>query len=206
MHLKKYLFIMALMQGTLMAMGTPPKDQEKSFSLDELRAMLTKVQELRLLNEERNLPAISCTIKLLDTHNLLEIINKHPSSEREYIAEADKEGNYVLESSSSSTRGLKYHPVITRLCIDPENRHAPLITYRITNIEATRRDHLIPEESDITLSIPYATPRIFDLKICHNDQPAAQTLHLGLLIEKTTSPNLPEEIAIADAILKQESA
>jgi len=212
--------ILSLAKGpaALHAMEDSSQDSEQPPSLSEIKALVNELQELRLLNERRNLPALHCSVKLFDPSKIVGRTQKYLHSNRDYIAESDKEGKYILDSNDSSTSRLHYHPIITSLRIDPENRTAALITYRFTK---DSDEESAPHESDIALSITYATPRIFNVEIhdenetvlpaesgtvARNNETASQKLVLAILIEKTTSPSFKEEMEGTRLIHEKETA
>jgi hypothetical protein len=179
---------------------------------DVLRQYIKTLQTKRLLNEQRNppLPALEIFMILSDPDPKLatKFPRKPAETERCCIATPDEQGNYVIHQDSYSTCKVDYTPLLTEIKIDPENPIALLIGYRIVEGFPSKKT-ITPEPSDLTLSIPFATPCIREVAIVNEsnlqtDELASlvdlkniahKKLDLGIVIEKITHPDLEEEVA-----------
>lgn len=134
--------------------------------LNELKAQLKLIQDLRLLND---LPTLEITMSLFDPDPILarKFPPKPTLAQLCYIAEPNEEGKYDINRTSFEASKINYSPLLTSIHINPANPIAPVISYRIANINDARRNQesITPNASDLTISIPYATLRMFHVDV-----------------------------------------
>lgn len=213
MNFKNLALLTFLIPSALHAMDEDYQKPDLPPTLDELKMALTQLQDERILNNPHQLPTLEITMTLTDLDPKLaaQFPPKPARADRYCTAYPDKDGNYTIKMHTSSGCKIKYAAYLTSLRID--NHTDPLIRYRIGKI-LYDDSSIEPADTDLSLSIPYETPRTFEVAIIDGNSPQTDTTNsimdlknmahkkhlLEILIQKTTHPDLPHEMHISEMI------